>query len=202
MKIRRYFITGLVVLAPTVITGWLVWKIFITVDNVIEPFQKKFPVIDVPGLGVAIVVVIVFLIGFVASHLVGRRIISAGESLLKRLPMVRSIYSASKELSEIFLAENKAVFKRVVLIRFPHPGSRALAFVMNEDSRYLNGVIGSEVVTVFLATTPNPTTGFMLVVPKSETTPVDISIEEAIKMVISGGAFMPHLLSEIPAPRT
>ncbi len=202
MTIKRHFLTGLVVLAPTVITGWIVWKIFMTVDGVIEPFRRRYSFIDIPGIGFAVVVVLVFLIGFVASNLVGRRIISGGEKLLRRLPMVRSIYSASKELSEVFLTENKAVFKRVVLVRFPHHSSLALAFVMNERSRYLDGVLGSEAVTVFLATTPNPTTGFMLVVPKSETTPVDISIEEAIKMVISGGAFMPHLLSEIPIKPT
>lgn len=202
MKLRRYFLTGLVVLAPTVVTGWLLWKLFITVDNVIEPLQEKFPLIDKPGVGVAVVVVLIFVIGFLASNLLGRRMIAGAERLLNRLPLVRRIYSASKELSAVFLTDKKTVFKRVVLIRFPHQSSFAMAFVMNEGVRYFDGVLGAEVVTVFVPTTPNPTSGFMLVIPKRETVPVEISVEEALKMVISGGAFMPHPLSEVPVTRT
>lgn len=189
-------------LAPTVITGWLVWKLFITVDNIIEPLRKKFPVIDFPGLGVFVVLVLIFAIGFLASNLVGRRMIAAGERLLARLPLVRRIYSASKELSGVFFTDKKTVFKRVVLIRFPHQTSYAMAFVMNEGIRYLDDRIGSEVVTVFVPTTPNPTSGFMLVLPKSETVAIDISVEEALKMVISGGAFTPHLFSEVSPPHS
>jgi uncharacterized membrane protein len=201
MRLRRHFITGLVVLAPTVVTGWLVWKIFITVDNIIEPFRRKFPVIDFPGLGVVVVVVLIFAIGFLASNLVGRRMIAVGERLLNRLPLVRRIYSASKELSGVFFTDKKTVFKRTVLIRFPHESSYAMAFVMNERVRCLDDAVGSEALTVFVPTTPNPTSGFMLVVPKAETVDLEISVEEALKMVISGGAFVPHVFSEIPAQR-
>ena len=202
MRLRRHFLTGLVVLAPTVVTGWLVWKIFTTVDSVIEPLRRKFPIIDFPGLGVVVVVLLIFAIGFLASNLVGRRMITAGERLLNRLPLVRKIYSASKELSEVFLTDKKTVFKRVVLIRFPHQGSLAVAFVMNEGVSYPGTAPPSEAVTVFVPTTPNPTSGFMLVVPAGDTIPLDISVEEALKMVISGGAFMPRLFSEIPVTRT
>jgi uncharacterized membrane protein len=202
MRLRTYFLTGLVVLAPTVITGWLVWKLFITVDNVIEPLREKFPLLEnIPGLGVVVVVLLIFIVGFLASNLVGRRLISAGEKLLNRLPLVRRIYTASKELSQVFLTDKKTVFKRVVLIRFPQRETFAMAFVMNEDTRTLEGLLGGEVVTVFVPTTPNPTSGFMLVVGKADTVPLGVSVEEALKMVISGGAFMPHQLSELPVVR-
>jgi uncharacterized membrane protein len=195
MKLRRYFLTGLLVLAPTVITGWLVWKIFITVDNLIEPLQRKYPPLDFPGLGFAIVLVIIFFMGFLASNLVGRRLISAGETFFRRLPLVRTIYGASKELSEVFFTDQKAVFKRVVLIRFPHGESFALGFVMNENVQYLNDALKGEVLLVFMPTAPNPTTGFMLVVHSRDTTAIDVSVEEAFKMVISGGAFAPRAFS-------
>ncbi len=201
MRLRRYFLTGLVVLAPTVITGWLVWKIFITIDNFIAPIQKKYPALDFPGLGFAIVLVLIFAMGFLASNLFGRRLIAAGESFFKRLPLVRTIYGASKELSEVFFTDQRAVFKRVVFVQFPHRGSWGLGFVMNERVQYLDEALHSEMLLVFIPTTPNPTTGFMLAVHARDAVEVDISVEEAFKMIISGGAFSPRAFSSVPGPR-
>ncbi|UCG52521.1 MAG: DUF502 domain-containing protein [Candidatus Latescibacterota bacterium] len=197
--LRRHFFTGLLVLTPTVITGWLVWKIFVTVDNLIAPFQKKFPLIDIPGIGFVFVLLIILITGFLASNLIGRRFIALGERLLNRLPLIRRIYNASKELSEVFLTDKKTVFQSVVLIRYPHPNSYALAFVTNRGAGYFNTLVGDELINVFIPTTPNPTSGFLLMIPKGETFPVDISVEEAMKMVISGGAFTPQLLQSAAA---
>ncbi len=202
MRIRRHFITGLVVLAPTVITGWIVWKIFVTVDGFIGPLQKKFPLIDIPGIGFVVVLVLIFIVGFLASNLIGRRLIAVGESLFNRLPLVRKIYTASKELSEVLLGGKKAMFKRVVLIRFPHHDSWGVGFEMNEGIEQFDKVLGEESVVVFIPTTPNPTTGFTVVVPKREVFPVDISVEDAVKMCFSGGAFRPQPYSGAPAPRS
>ncbi len=193
--LRRYFFTGLLVLVPTAVTGWLVWKIFITIDNLIEPFQKKFPLIDIPGIGFVIVLLLILITGFLAGNLVGRRVIAGGERLLNRLPLIRRIYTASKELSEVFLGEKKTAFQRVVLIRYPHRDSFAMAFVTNEGIDYYNKAVGEDLVAVFIPTTPNPTSGFLLMIPKRETFPMDVSVEEAMKMVISGGAFAPQLLA-------
>jgi uncharacterized membrane protein len=191
MKIRRYFLAGLLVLAPTVITGWLVWKIFITVDNFIDPIQKKFPILDFPGLGFAVVLVLIFIAGFLATNLFGKMLIAGGDRLMSRVPLVRKIYNASKELSGVFLADKKTVFKRVVLVRFPHSETYALGFVMSVGPSYIKRSIGEEVLSVFVPTTPNPTSGFLLFVPEGEAKPVDLSVEEALKIVISGGAFSP-----------
>jgi uncharacterized membrane protein len=193
--IRRYFFTGLLVLAPTVVTGWLVYKIFITIDNIIEPFQRKFPLIDLPGIGFVIVLLLILITGFLASNLIGRRVIAVGERMLRRLPIVRRIYSASKEMSEVFLADKKTAFQRVVLIRYPHHDSFAIAFVTNENVRHVSDLVGQELINVFIPTTPNPTSGFMLMLPIRETFPLPINVEEAMKMVISGGAYAPPLLS-------
>lgn len=202
MKLRTYFLAGLVVLAPTVITGWLVWKLFITVDNVIDPLRGRYPLLEkIPGLGVIAVVLLILIVGFLASNIVGRRLISTGEKIMNRLPLVRRIYTASKELSGVFLSDRKTVFKRVVLIRFPHRESFAIAFVMNEGISMLEESMGGEVLPVFVPTTPNPTSGFMLVVARADTVALDITVEEALKMVISGGAFMPQQLAHLPASK-
>jgi len=201
VKLKRHFLAGLLVLAPTVITGWLVWKIFHTVDNFIEPIQKKFPIIDIPGLGFAVVLVLIFLAGFLASNLFGRLLIKGGDSVLNRLPLVKKIYTASKELSEVFLTDKKRVFKRVVLVRFPHRDSYALGFVMSEGIDNFDRAVGEAVVDVFVPTTPNVATGFLVLVPKREAISVDISVEDALKMVISGGAVTPQALTKPAAKR-
>jgi uncharacterized membrane protein len=200
--VRRYFLTGLLVLAPTVVTGWLVYKIFITIDNIIEPFQRKFPLIDIPGIGFVIVLLLIVITGFLASNLIGRRVIAAAERLLRRLPIIRRIYTASKELSEVFFTDKKTAFQRVVLIRYPHHNSFAIAFVTNEKVGPVSDVVGEELINVFIPTTPNPTSGFMLMIPLHDTFSLPINVEEAMKMVISGGAFAPQLLSGNPRERT
>jgi uncharacterized membrane protein len=199
---RRHFFTGLLVIAPTVFTGWLVWKIFVTIDNLIAPLQKKFPIIDIPGIGFVIVLLLIFIVGVLANNLIGRRIIAGGESLLNRLPLIRRIYNASKELSEVFLTDKKTVFQRVVMIRYPHADSFALAFVTNKGARYFNTVVGEELINVFIPTTPNPTSGFLLLIPLRNVYPVEISVEEAMKIIISGGAFTPQLLENAGPPKT
>jgi uncharacterized membrane protein len=172
------------------------------VDGIIEPLQKKFPLIDIPGIGFVVVIVLIFLVGFLASNLIGRRLIAGGESLFNRLPLVSKIFTASKELSEVLLGGKKAVFKRVVLIRFPHHDSWGLGFEMNDGVSQFDHVLGEESVVVFVPTTPNPTSGFMIVVPRRESFPVDISVEDAVKMALSGGAFKPQPYPAAPYPRS
>jgi uncharacterized membrane protein len=144
---------------------------------------------------------LILLAGFLASNLVGRRIILGGERLFTVLPLIRRIYTATKDLSEVFLGDKKSVFRRVVLVRFPHRDSWGMGFVTNEGVRYFDEVIGEEVFVVFVPTTPNPTTGFFLLVPKREALPLDVTVEEALKMVISAGVFTPHPLTNHPAAR-
>ena len=201
MKLRRYFLAGLLVLAPTVITGWLVWKIFITVDNFIDPIQRKFPILDFPGLGFAVVVILIFLAGFLATNLFGRMLIKGGDMLFNRVPLVRKIYVASKELSEVFLADKKSAFKRVVLVRFPHRDSYALGFVMSQGIEKFDRAVGEELVDVLVPSTPNPATGFLVLVPKRDAITVDISVEDALKLVISGGAVTPQTLTNPAAKK-
>jgi uncharacterized membrane protein len=201
--LRRHFLTGLLVLAPTVITGYIVWKIFMSIDNLIGPLQRRFPLIDIPGIGFIIVLLFILLTGFLASNLIGKRLFGMGDRILNSLPLIRRIYFAVKEISEVFLTDKKTAFQSVVLIRYPHEHSFALAFVTKEESEYFSHLVEQDLVNVFIPTTPNPTSGFMLMLPRQEVTPVAISVEEAMKIVISGGAFSPSVLERIASrPRT
>ncbi len=191
--LRRYFLTGLVVIAPTAITAYVVWWGFTKIDNLIEPLQRRYPIIDIPGIGFVIVLVIIVITGLLASNLIGKRVISLGESVLNRLPFVRRIYSAVKEVASVLITEKTTAFQRVVLIRYPHRDAYALAFVTKDGVEYMNRVVGRELVNVFIPTTPNPTSGFFLMIPKRDVVELDIPVEEAMKMVISGGAFAPDL---------
>jgi uncharacterized membrane protein len=190
--IQRRFLAGVLILTPVVVTGWIFWKVFSSVDEIIAPFQERYPIIDWPGVGFVVVILLIILIGVFAGNLIGRRVISQGERVVYKLPMIRRVYTAVKELSEVFLTDRTTVFREVVLIRYPHKDSYALAFVTRDGVSYLNELTGRKLLNVFVPTTPNPTSGFLLLVPRDEVIKVPVSVEEGLKMVISGGAFSPN----------
>jgi uncharacterized membrane protein len=190
--LRNRFLAGLLILTPAAVTWWILWKAFSTVDNVLVPIQERYPVLDIPGLGVAVVIALVLITGVLAGNYIVRRLIELGERLLYRVPLIRRIYHAVKELSGVFLGDRKLVFKEVVIVQYPHPDSFALAFVTEQSGTRLGGIIGRDVVNVFVPTTPNPTSGFLLFVPRDKLIRVPIDVEAAMKMVISGGVFIPQ----------
>jgi uncharacterized membrane protein len=178
------------ILTPVIVTGWLFWKIFSSIDKVLSPLQERYPIIDWPGVGFVVVLFFILLTGVFAGNFIGRRIIGQGERIVYNLPMIRRVYTAVKELSQVFLADRKTVFREVVLIRYPHRDMFALAFVTREGSGFFNQLTGKKLLNVFVPTTPNPTSGFLLLVPEIDVIRVPIDVEEGLKMVISGGAFV------------
>jgi uncharacterized membrane protein len=195
--LRRHFLTGLLILAPIVITGYILWKVFSSVDHLLDPLQDKYPIIDIPGLGFIIVILFVVIVGFLFGNLIGKRFLASIERLLNYIPLIPRIYKAVKELSEVFLSDRTTVFKKVVLIHYPFPGSFALAFLTKDSPAYFNELVEQELINVFVPTTPNPTSGFLLLVPRKDVFNVNISVEEGMKMVISGGAFSPPQFTSI-----
>ena len=193
---RRKFLTGLIILLPTVVTIYIFYRIFVSVDNVLKPLVLRYPFLDIPGLGVVSVVLIVLLTGIFAGNFFGRTIISWLESVVFRIPLFSRMYIAIKQLSEVFLKQQRTVFKRTILVQYPRPGIYFVAFVTStwrfEDEK------GEErsFVNVFLPTTPNPTSGLFLMIPEEEAIPFDYTIEEALKLVISGGAVLPGMESK------
>jgi uncharacterized membrane protein len=157
---------------------------------VLTPLQERYPIIDWPGVGFVVVLLFILLVGIFAGNFIGRRIINQGERVVYNLPMIRRVYTAVKELSEVFLTDRKTVFREVVLIRYPHHDTFALAFVTRKGSELFNDLTGRPLLNVFVPTTPNPTSGFLLLVPEEDVIRVPVDVEEGLKMVISGGAFV------------
>ncbi len=194
--IRRKFFTGLIILLPTVVTIYIFYRIFVSVDDILKPLVLRYPFLDIPGLGVLSVVLIVLLTGVFAGNLFGRTIISWLETVVFRIPLFSRMYIAIKQLSEVFLKQERTVFKRTILVQYPRPGIYVVAFVTS--TWRCKDETGEErsFVNVFLPTTPNPTSGLFLMIPEEEAIPFDYTIEEALKLVISGGAVLPGMESK------
>jgi len=190
-RLRRYFITGLVVLAPVGATvAILVWM-FNTFDAILGTPLQRVVGVRIPGLGVVLLTATIFGIGWLAHYAVGRQLIAWWNDVLAKFPVAGRIYNTSSQVVQAVLGGGRRVFLRTVLVEFPTPGSYAIAWVTAEQNPVAEAVIGEPCVNVFVATTPNPTSGFLLVVPRSRTRPVDLTIEEGMKLVISAGALLP-----------
>jgi uncharacterized membrane protein len=195
-KIRTYFITGLLVLTPLVLTIFLIWKLFIGIDGLLQGFiSNMLERVGVPatkyGLGFISVILLILLTGLIARNYFGRKVIKLGENVLSKIPLISRIYMAIQQISNAFLSEKREVFKKAVLIEYPRKGIYSIGFFTQDTRGEVQERLNRDVVSVFLPTTPNPTSGFLLFVPKSDVTELDISIEEALKLVISGGAIVP-----------
>lgn len=192
--LRRRFFTGLLLLLPTVVTGYVLYRFFVSVDSILlNPLVQRYPFLDIPGLGFLGVFLIILLTGVFASNFFGSTIISWAESLVFKIPLIGRVYIAIKQMSEVFFKHERTVFKRAVLIQYPRPGIYAVAFMTSTWKQ--KDIDGREktFVNIFLPTTPNPTSGFFLMVPEDEIIPFDYTIEEAMKLIISAGAVLPGM---------
>ena len=204
-RIQRYFLTGFIVTAPLAITAYLAWSFIGWVDDWVKPYipraynPDEYLPFEVPGFGLIAAVIGITLVGFLAANFVGRTIVTTGERLLDRTPFVRTVYKALKQIFETVFADTEQSFQEVALIEYPRRGLWAIAFIAT-DTRGEVGVRLTErqgdTAAVFLPTTPNPTSGFLLFVPKDEMILLDMSIEEAAKLVISAGLVTPDLVED------
>ncbi|HEY5597354.1 MAG TPA: DUF502 domain-containing protein [Kiloniellales bacterium] len=196
-RLRNYFFAGILVTAPISITIWVTWEVLTFVDNQVVPLvppawnPETYLPFSIPGLGVLVMIVFLTAVGFFTAGLVGRTLVGLGEGILDRMPVIRGIYSAVKQLIETVFKEKSRAFRDVVLIQYPRPDSWAIGFITGETETNVQHGTPKNVVNVFLPTTPNPTSGFLLFVPENEVVPLSMSIEEGIKMVVSGGIVTP-----------
>ena len=194
---RAYFLAGVLVTAPIAITVYLAWIFIDFVDRQVTPLipgpynPENYLPFSIPGLGLIIVVVVLTLIGAFTAGFVGRLFQRTSERILARVPVVRGIYSATKQIFETVLARQSTAFREAVLVEYPRRGIWAVAFITGRTKGEVQNLTEEEVINIFLPTTPNPTSGFLLFVPKKELTPLNMSVEQAIKMVISGGIVTP-----------
>ncbi len=196
-RLRGYFLAGLLVVAPVGITFWLSWLVLSFVDARVTPLipdtynPNTYVPFGIPGLGVLILILFITFTGALTRLLLGRWIVHGGEHLLSRMPVVRSVYSATKQIVETVLAHQSDAFRQAVLFEYPRRGSWAIGFVTGKTIGEVQHMTEDEVVNVFLPTTPNPTSGYLLFLPRRELVELSMTVEDAIKMIISGGIVTP-----------
>ncbi|MDD5039069.1 MAG: DUF502 domain-containing protein [Dehalococcoidales bacterium] len=190
-NLKSHFITGILVLVPVGVTIFVLVWLFRAIDNILQPIIRNYWSHAVPGVGIVATVVIIYLIGVIASNFIGKKLINYGESMLGRVPLVRQLYSGVKQILESFSMSGKTGFMQVVLVEFPSKGMRAIGFVTNE--MYQNP--GGKLLSVFIPTSPNPTTGFLQIVREEDVIRTKMSVDDAIKMVVSAGRMAPKGVS-------
>ena len=193
---RKYFVTGLLIWVPLAITLWVLDLIVTTMDQTLRllPAQWQPHTLfghDIPGLGVVLTVLVVALTGVLARNFIGERLVSYWEALLGRIPIVRSIYSSVKQVSDTILSPNGQAFRRALLVQYPRPDVWTIAFQTGTPADEVRRRVGVEMVSVSVPTTPNPTSGFFLMVPRAETIDLNMSVDEALKYVVSMGVVAP-----------
>lgn len=191
--IRRYLLTGVVVIAPIGLTAFVLWWIFTRLDAILG---RIFNVIGIriPGLGLVVLVLIVIGVGWAAQQAVGRELITIGRNWLKRFPLTRTVYGAASQIVEQIIGEDRRFFKSCVLVEYPRPGCWAVGFLTSEAAGEISDAASEDSVAVFLPTTPNPTSGFLAFLPRSQVRRLDMTVEEGFKLVVSAGAVTPELM--------
>jgi len=185
---RRVFVTGLLVLLPTAVAAYVLWIVFAYLDGIFAPIVARTFHRRIPGVGFFALATLVFLIGLFASNLLGARVVRLVSGWLERIPVFSPLYRAMREISQVFLGDRASAFRQVALLEWPRPGLWAVVFVMSEGGGAGTKALGQEVVTVFLPTSPNPTTGFVQIVPRAALVPLELTVEQALKLIVSGGA--------------
>jgi uncharacterized membrane protein len=209
-RLRSSFLTGLVVIAPVWLTVWLIWSVVGWIDGAVLPWVpnsyqpdkmiqdllglERDVQIDVRGIGVVIFLVFTIIVGWMAKGFMGRSLIRFAEGIVERTPVVRSIYSGIKQISETVFAQTERSFEKACLIEYPRKGIWAIGFISTTAKAEISDRAGEDggAMSIFLPTTPNPTSGFLLFVPAKDVIELDMSVEDAAKLVISAGLVYPN----------
>ena len=208
-QLWRYLVTGLMVWVPLIVTLWVVWSVVsglgfgierLIEDLVetlnrfgdrVEPFRFLTYLDYHPGLGFLVTLAVFLTTGLITRYLVARRAIRFGEGILERIPLISSIYRAVEQIRDVFVRREGTVFQKVCLIEYPRPGILVVGFVTSDEHGIVQETLSKELVAVFVPTTPNPTSGFLLYLAPDAITELDISVEDAMKLIVSAGAYIP-----------
>jgi uncharacterized membrane protein len=193
---KRYLLAGLLIWVPVGITAWVINTLVVTMDRTLTLLPPQWqPVnllgVHVPGLGVILTIVVVLGTGALAANLIGQKVVRWAELALARIPVVKGIYSSVKQVSDTLLAPGGQAFRKPVLIRFPHADSWTIAFLTGTPGGGVNEHLQGEHISVYVPTTPNPTSGYFIIVPRRDAVELDMSVDEALKYVISMGVVSP-----------
>lgn len=200
-RLRTLLIGGLLILAPAYLTIYVLLLLFRFMDGIFAPLIDKTlstfleePGIHIPGLGILLTLLVILFLGWLSTGVVGRRIIESVEAFIRRIPIAKSVYGATKGVLEAVSRDQADAFKRVVLVEYPRRGMYGIGFVTGGPSRWGPAPHDEELISVFIPTTPNPTSGFLLLVPQRDLIEVPMTIEEGVRMVVSGGILPPAMV--------
>jgi len=197
---KKYFITGLLIWVPLVITIWVLGLVINTLESVVPVFLSPQALFgfDIPGFRVLVVLAVLLGTGVFAANFLGRNILRWSEKLLGRIPLVRSIYHSVKQVSDTLLAPNGQAFRQAVLVQYPRQGCWTIALLTGSPSGEVAEHLQTEHVSVYVPTTPNPTSGFFLMMPRSEVIPLNMSVDAALKYIVSMGVVAPPVAAIAP----
>ena len=199
-RLRNYFFTGFIVCAPLAITAYITWSFIGWVDSWVKPYfparysPETYLPFAIPGFGLLVALILITLIGFLTANIAGRAVIAAGERLLGRMPLVRGIYRSLKQIFETVLSNKGDMFSKVGLVEYPRKGVWSLVFIGGDKDTEINQKLMVEddpLIGVFMPCTPNPTTGFLMYVRRSEVVMLDMTIEEGARLIVSAGLVAP-----------
>lgn len=205
-RMRGNFLAGIVLVGPVALTIYLAWTAITLIDDTIVPWVPRiynpatYLDANIPGFGVVVFLLFTTFVGWLTKNFFGRQIVRWGEGWVARMPVIRSVYNALKQISETILSQSQSSFKKACLIEYPRKGLWAIAFVSTDTKGEIPGkAAAGGMQSVFLPTTPNPTSGFLLFVPNADVVELDMTVEEAAKLVISAGLVTPPTKAEISA---
>jgi uncharacterized membrane protein len=203
-RLRRWLIAGMLVLVPLVITLWVLDLVLSTMDKALQLLPPdwqpdKLLGFHIPYLGVILVVAVLLIVGAAASNFAGRQLLGWWERLLARIPIVRSVYSSVKQVSDTILSPSGQAFRKAVLVEFPRAGAWSVGFAVGNPGSEITGLLGTEPQTIFVPTAPNPTSGYIIILPPEQVKELDMSVDEALKFIVSLGVVVPRG-EPIPAP--
>lgn len=195
-KLKQIFLTGLAVTIPIGLTLYILFFLIDIMDGLLKIIPVRYHPdtllgIHIPGLGIIVTLALITIAGLVTTSYVGYKIVQSGEDLVDRIPFVRNIYQAIKKISDSMFMDKRSSFKKVVLVEFPRKGIYTIGFVTGVPSGEIRKKAGQNCISVFLPTTPNPTSGYLIIVPEDELVPMDMSVEEALTFIISVGIVTP-----------
>jgi uncharacterized membrane protein len=204
---KKYFITGLLIWVPLAITVWVLHLIVSTMDQTILLLPQAIRPerlfgFSVPGMGVILTLFVVFLTGLVTANIIGQRLVRFWEGVLGRIPVVKSVYYSVKQVSDTLFSSSGEAFRKALLVQYPRPGSWTIAFMTGQPGGDVVNHLAGEYVSVYVPTTPNPTSGFFLMMPRADVIELDMSVDEALKYIISMGVVAPPLRKPLPQPVT
>lgn len=193
---KKYLITGLLIWIPLVITIWVLDLIVSTMDSTLlllpEPLQpKSWLGFNIPGLGVVLTLVVLLLTGVLAANMLGQRLVQIGEGWVARIPVVKTIYNSVKQVSDTLFSSSGQAFRKALLVHFPHSDAWTIAFLTGVAGGEVASKLGPDMISVYVPTTPNPTSGYFILVSRSHVIELEMSVDEALKYVISMGVAAP-----------